>query len=162
MKTMKLIILTVLTLALMLNACGKQKATAVRGESTSDFPESYADYEHGGKTYLNTLRLHVEYFIGLRRIFKSEWDPVSVLEPYLNEKGRSSMQGKSLKTVIGIEIDKGGEFKSAIVIQSSGLTNYDLEALKMVRKVGKYLPPDKGYLTDDGVLRLAWTFVVYM
>ncbi len=130
-----------------------------RGEG--GMPEDfYPNYKVGVHTYLNVLRYpDVEYFVRLKRIFKMTWNPVAALQQDM--QGTSVSKG-NVSVVLAVTVDKMGSLSELFVLRSSGLGHYDNEALRTIRASSPFsAPPDK-FLEKDGVLRMSWTFIVYM
>lgn len=120
----------------------------------------YPDYKRGPHTYINVLKHpDVTYFVMLKRVFKLAWDPTSALMRHRAIGGQVSRG--SIKVVLGISINKTGAMEELFVINGSGLSEYDAEALRAVKASAPFsAPPTK--LMTDGTLRLTWTFIVYL
>lgn len=130
--------------------------------SMASVPEDYyPDYKIDDHTYVNVLRYpDVEYFVRLKRIFKTTWNPIQAL--------RQDMQGNSVSrgevsVVLAVSVDKSGNLSELFVLKSSGLGNYDSEAIRTIRASSPFsAPPEKFLDKKDQVLRMSWTFVVYL
>jgi TonB family protein len=101
----------------------------------------------------------VEYFVRLKRIFKMTWDPVTALRRDI--QGNSVAQG-AVSVVLAVSVNKEGSLDELFVLRSSGMGNYDQEALRTVRASSPFAAPPTKFLEKDGLLRMSWTFVVYM
>lgn len=123
-------------------------------------PEDYfPDYKHGGHTYVNVLkRPGVDYFVGLKRAFKMAWDPGPALREHY---AANEVNTGTVKVVLGVSVDKGGNLDELFVLKGSGLSRYDQEALRTVRASAPFSGPPSNLLVD-GTLRMSWTFVVYL
>lgn len=120
----------------------------------------YPDYKLGTHTYINVMRYpDVEYFVRLKRIFKMTWDPVSALR---REMPTSSVARGMVSVVMAVSVGKSGELSELFVIKSSGLAAYDNEALRTVRASSPFAAPPEKLLEKDGVLRMSWTFTLYV
>lgn len=117
----------------------------------------YPDFKHGEHTYINVLRYpEIEYFVRLKRIFKTTWDPVTALR----QESLSVSRGM-VSCVVAVAVDKQGELSELFVLKSSGISGYDSEALRTVRASSPFSSPPEKFL-KDGALRMSWTFVVYL
>ena len=127
------------------------------GGALDDF---YPDFRRGARTYLNVLRHpDVEYFVRLKRAFKISFNPGPSLRGHFahNQVARGSVD-----VVLGVSVGKTGNLSELFVFRSSGIPAYDREALRTVRSSAPFsTPPDK-FMDDDGLLRMSWTFTVYL
>lgn len=119
----------------------------------------YPNYSYGAHTYVNVLRYpDVEYFVRLKRAFKQTWNPVPSVQQYLASGGAHT---NSIAVVLAVSVDPSGNMSELFVIKSSGSGQYDQEALRTVRANAPFsAPPEK--LLKENLLRMSWTFVVYM
>lgn len=119
----------------------------------------YPNYNFGAHTYVNVLRYpDVEYFVRLKRMFKQTWDPVPAVQQYMASGGART---NSIAVVLAVSVDPNGNMSELFVIKSSGSGQYDQEALRTVRANAPFsAPPEK--LLKENLLRMSWTFVVYM
>jgi len=126
-----------------------------------DIPEDfYPDYKRGDHTYINVLKHpDVGYFVRLKRVFKLAWDPTPVL---MKGKMAGEVSRGSIKVVLGLTINRTGEMEELFVINSSGMEDYDNEALRAVRASAPFSAPPEKLLASDKMLRIAWTFIVYL
>lgn len=125
------------------------------------FPDDFfPDFRRGPHTYLNVLRFpDIQYFVRLKRAFKLTFNPLSPLrEAYFHNR---ITRGK-IETVLGVSIDKGGNLSELFVIQESGLQTYDEEALRTIRASAPFSTPPVKLLDKEGLLRMSWTFTVYL
>lgn len=129
--------------------------------SFASIPEDYfPDFKYGEHTYLNVLRYpDVEYFVRLKRIFRTTWNPVSALR---QDMQAMSVSRGSVSVVLAVSVDKNGEMPELFVLRSSGLPTYDSEALRTVKASSPFASPPEKFLEKDDVLRMSWTFVVYL
>lgn len=129
--------------------------------SVARMPEDfYPDYKRGGHTYVNVLKHpDVGYFVMMKRVLKLAWDPVSVLRrrSMANEISRGN-----IKVVLGLSISKTGELQELFVINSSGMDDYDQEAIRAIKVSSPFSAPPPKLMESDGVLRVMWTFIVYV
>lgn len=120
----------------------------------------YPDFKKGAHTYLNILRFpEVQYFVVLKRIFKTTWNPLSPLRElaFNNQISRGN-----LEVVLGVSVDGKGNLTEAFVFRSSGIPRYDAEALRTIRASAPFTSPPNKFLAQDGLLRMSWTFTVYL
>ena len=120
----------------------------------------YPDFKKGTHTYLNILRFpEVQYFVVLKRIFKTTWNPLSPLRElaFNNQISRGN-----LEVVLGVSVDGKGNLTEAFVFRSSGIPKYDAEALRTIRASSPFSSPPNKFLAKDGLLRMSWTFTVYL
>ncbi|MFA5812820.1 MAG: energy transducer TonB, partial [bacterium] len=127
------------------------------GGSLDDF---YPDFRRGARTYLNVLRYpEVEYFVRLKRAFKMTFNP----EPSLREHFSQNLITRgSIDVVLGVSVDKMGNLTELFVFRGSGVPTYDKEALRTVRASSPFAQPPSKFTDDDGMLRMSWTFSVYL
>lgn len=140
----------------------KEGNEIVRGtpsRAEGGMPEDfYPDYKHGEHTYLNVLRYpEVEYFVRLKRMFKMTWNPTPVLQRELTSVSRGSVS-----VVMAVSVNRTGNIAELFVLKSSGLAGYDNEALRTIRASSPFSSPPNKFLKDDGMLRMSWTFIVYL
>ena len=124
-------------------------------------PEDYyPDFRHGQHTYLNVLRFpDIQYFVRLKRAFKLTFNPLSPLrEAYFHNR---IARGK-IETVLGLSIDAQGNLAELFVFRESGLETYDQEALRTIRASAPFSAPPAKLLDKEGMLRMSWTFTVYL
>lgn len=135
-----------------------------RGDAPSSktiIPEDfYPDYKRGGHTYLNVLKHpDVAYFVRLKKVFKLAWDPTDALM-------RHSITGEiskgSIKVVLGMSIATDGVLNELFVINGSGIKDYDSEAIRAVKASAPFSTTPEKFRDSDGLLRISWTFIVYL
>jgi TonB family protein len=130
-----------------------------RGErgSLDDF---YPDFRRGAHTYLNVLRYpDIEYFVRLKRAFKIAFNP----EPALREHfSMNQIARGSIDVVLGVSVDRSGNLAELFVFRSSSIPTYDNEALRTVRASAPFSTPPAKFTEGDGLLRMSWTFSVYL
>lgn len=125
---------------------------------TGSMDDYFPDFKVGDKTYINTLgNPDIAYFVELKRKFKLTFNPVPALRSHINEISRGKID-----VVIGVSVDRSGQLASLIVIRPSGLQNYDLEGIRTVKSSAPFSAPPPHLLEEDGMLHMAWTFVVYL
>lgn len=118
----------------------------------------FPDYQHGGRTYLNTLKNpNIAYYAELKRRFRTTFNPIPALRGHINEIARGKID-----VVLGVSVNGRGELIDIVVIRSSGLTDYDREGLRTVRSSAPFSSPPQNILGGDSLLNMAWTFVVYL
>lgn len=120
----------------------------------------YPDYKRGEHTYINVLKHpDVVYFVMLKRVFKLAWDPTQVL---IKRRMTGEISRGSIKVVLGLAVDAQGEIDELFVFNSSGMGDYDNEAIRAVRASAPFSRPPQKLLSKDKILRISWSFVVYM
>lgn len=119
----------------------------------------YPNYSYGAHTYVNVLRHpDVEYFVRLKRAFKQTWNPIPSVQQYYAGGGA---RVNAIAVVLAVSVDTGGNMAELFVLRSSGSGYYDEEALRTVRANSPFsAPPEK--LLKENLLRMSWTFIVYM
>ena len=138
----------------------KRPAWETEGGGSSVPEDFYPHFRRGPHTYLNVLRYpDVEYFVRLKRAFKITFSPESALRSYfaVNRVTRGSVD-----VVLGVSVDRTGELAELFLFRSSGIAAYDQEAMRTVRASSPFSTPPKKFLDDDGLLRMSWTFTVYL
>lgn len=120
----------------------------------------YPDFRRGLHTYLNVLRFpDVQYFVRLKRVFKLTFDPDSALrEAALSHK----ISRGQIETVLGVSVDASGNLAEVFVFRGSGISRYDAEALRTIKSSAPFSAPPEKLLDADKLLRMSWTFVVYL
>lgn len=130
-------------------------------QSTPDLlthDDYFPDYKVGGRTYLNTsANPNIAYFVELKRRFKNTFNPVPSIRRNLNEISRGKIE-----VVLGVSVNSRGELANLVVIRSSGLDDYDREGVRTVRSSSPFSTPPSHLLQPDGLVHMAWTFVVYL
>ena len=128
-------------------------------EDSGAYPaDFYPDYKVGDHTYLNVLRFpKVGYFVRLKKIFKTTFNPVPVLRQQINQITRGQVE-----VVLGVTLGGNGRLEDVKVIHASGLQAYDAEALRTIRDSSPFAAPPKELLDANGKLRMSWTFTVYL
>lgn len=150
----------------------KSNVGAMKSPSPKNFPEEggglndalpedfYPDYKVGAKTYLNVLRFpKVGYFVRLKKIFKTTFNPGPSIRPYLFSNQISKGQ---IEVILGVALDSSGGLSEIFVINSSGLPNYDQEAIRTIRASSPFSAPPRELLDPANELRMVWTFTVYI
>lgn len=138
--------------------------SSVAGEAGEDasqpMEDFYPDFRRGPHTYLNVLRYpDVDYFVRLKRAFKIAFNPGPVLRHYFiqNQIARGSVE-----VVLAVSVDAKGELSELFVLRSSDIPEYDQESMRTVKVSAPFPSPPKKFLADDGLLRMSWTFTVYL
>jgi TonB family protein len=139
---------------------GKKKgrdAEDGKGEPSGDY---FPDFRRGTKTYLNVLRYpDVDYFVRLKRAFRMTFDPEPSLRGYFSQ---NQISRGSVEVVLGVAVNRSGDLAELFVFRSSGIPAYDEEALRTVRASSPFSEPPQKFVEEDGVLRMSWTFTVYL
>lgn len=126
----------------------------------SGMDDFYPDFRRGANTYLNVLRYPgVEYFVRMKRAFKIAFNPEPSLRDYFT---RNLVTRGSIDVVLGVSVNREGNLSELFVFRSSGIHAYDQEALRTVRASAPFSTPPEKFLADDGLLRMSWTFSVYL
>lgn len=120
----------------------------------------YPDYKLGQHTYLNVLRYpDVDYFVRMKRQFKMTFNPVPALRSHFSSNRVT--QG-SVEVALAVSVDEKGNLAELFILKSSGIPTYDHEAMRTVRSSSPFASPPDKFLEDDGLLRMSWTFTVYL
>lgn len=130
---------------------------SVGGGSSGDY---FPDVKRGEHTYLNVLRYpEVSYFVRLKRAFRTTFNPVPPLQNYfsVNQVARGSIE-----VILAVGVDESGSLAELFVLSGSGIPGYDHEAMRTVRASSPFSKPPEKFLASDGVLRMMWTFTVYL
>ncbi len=128
------------------------------GEAPAD--DFYPDFKRGKRTYLNVLRFpDVQYFVRLKRVFKLTFNPLAPLKEayFANQISRGRIE-----TVLGASLDAGGNLAELFIFKSSGIERYDQEALRTIKASSPFSTPPAKLLDKEGLLRMSWTFTVYL
>ncbi|MDO8643538.1 MAG: energy transducer TonB [bacterium] len=128
--------------------------------SDSSLEDFYPNYQVGERTYLNVLRYpQISYFVRLKKIFKTTWNPHPVVQRYLYSREVSRGQ---IAVVIGFNVDRNGNLAKILIIHSSGFPGYDAEALRSVQDSSPFAAPPKELLDEKGELLVGFGFVYYL
>lgn len=120
----------------------------------------FPDYKKGDRTYLNVLRFpKVEYFVRLKKIFRTTFDPVPSLRSSMMTTQISKGQ---VEVRLAVSIDRFGNLDELFVINSSGLPLYDAEAKRTIKASSPFAKPPADLLDTSSKLRMVWTFTVYL
>lgn len=120
----------------------------------------FPDFHRGDKTYLNVLRYpDVDYFVRLKRAFRMTFNPAPALQEYFTT---NQISRGSIDVVLGVSVDKVGNLSELFVFRSSGIPEYDEEALRTVRASSPFSSPPAKFVDNDNILRMSWTFTVYL
>ena len=131
------------------------------GSPSSALPDDfYPDYKKGSRTYLNVLRHpDIQYFVLLKRVFKTTFDPIGALRAAFTN---NQITRGSVETVLGVTLDAKGNLAELFVFKSSGISEYDQETLRTIRASAPFSTPPQKLLDAEGVIRMSWTFTVYL
>lgn len=120
--------------------------------------EFYPDYSEGPYTYINALRYpNIAYFVELKRRFKTAFNPIHVIRQHANQIS----QGK-IEVVLGVTVNAHGELADLIVLRPSPISDYDDVALRTVKNSSPFSSPPNDLLDTAKLLRMSWTFTVYL
>lgn len=143
----------------------KERNQKPEKEAVQDMAEAmpedfYPDFKRGEHTYLNVLRFpDIQYFVRLKRVFKTTFDPHSPLQAaYV----ANQISVGSVEAVLGVAVDGKGELAELFIFRGSGLEGYDHEAMRTIRASSPFSAPPSKLLDKDGLLRMTWTFTVYL
>jgi TonB family protein len=140
----------------------KERAQAEQKPSPSGgaLDDFYPDFKRGVHTYLNVLRHpDVEYFVRLKRAFKIAFNPTPSLREHFSH---NRVTRGSVDVVLGVSVDGSGNLRELFVFRSSSIPSYDREAMRTVRSSAPFSTPPSKFIDDDGLLRMSWTFTVYL
>jgi TonB family protein len=114
----------------------------------------------GDKTYINALaHPDVQYFTRLKRIFRLRFDP---REPLVRHFRSNRVIVGQVNVSMAMEVSSTGQLTNLFVLKSSGIPDYDREALRTVRQSAPFSAPPKDIQGKDGVLRMTWNFTTYL
>ena len=68
----------------------------------------------------------------------------------------------SVEVALAVSVNKTGKLSELFILKSSGIYSYDQEAMRTVRASAPFASPPDKFLEDDGLLRMSWTFTVYL
>ena len=127
------------------------------GGVSEDF---FPDYKVADHTYLNVLRFpKVGYFVRLKKIYRTTFNPVPVLRAAFSSNQVSKGQ---VDVVLAVTVDRSGRLADLKVLRSSGIPGYDHEAIRTIHDSAPYAAPPSELLDSESTLRMAWTFTVYL
>lgn len=132
--------------------------TPLRGEVLGNNDDFLPSYKIGNHTYLNALaNPNIFYFVELKRKFRLAFNPEPSLRANLDKISRGQMA-----VIWGVSVNAQGKLADLILIRSSGLTDYDQEARRTISVSAPFSRPPAHLLEHDGLLNMAWTFVVHL
>lgn len=142
----------------------KEGATSRQGAGTVSIGSGGGDYfpdiKVGEHTYLNVLRYpDISYFVRLKRVFRMTFDPGASLRDYFSA---NRIARGSVEVVLAVSLNGSGDLAELFVLKSSDIPGYDQEAMRTVRASAPFSKPPDKFLASDGVLRMMWTFTVYL
>lgn len=125
----------------------------------SGFQDDYLPYyKVGNRTYLNTLaNPHIGYFVELKRKFRLSFNPAMVIQSNYDKLPKGE-----IAVIWGVSVDQAGNLKDLVLIRSSELPGYDYEARRTILSSAPFTHPPKELLEQDGLLNMAWTFIVHL
>lgn len=143
----------------------KQQITQARNEGVHNVDiggggneDYFPNYTYGDHTYLNVHRfLHLDYFVRLKRAFRVAFSPEHAVVPHLAQINRGQ-----LSTVVGVSVNAQGELTELFVLRGSGLSDYDQEVMRTVKVSSPFPSPPTEMLQKDKMLRMSWTFTLYL
>lgn len=157
-----LVALAVIYCFITLSSCGKQ--TTVGGRS--GMTEASAITTHEGfkireNTYVNVLHSpDNKYYVELKKKFKTQWNPSRALK---HEKRKlANRSSNKISTVVGLGINSKGELIESFIIKSSDIPGFDAEVVRAVREASPFTRLPQKLRGKDNILRIAWTFIVYL
>jgi TonB family protein len=137
-----------------------------KSKQGSEFPpgtlpeDFFPDYKVGPHTYLNMKRFErTSYIVRMMKSFKMTWNPYPAIRSH--QYAGEISQG-IVKVVLGITLDEQGGLASLGIIQSSGLNQYDQEALRTVRDSAPFAAPPDWMKGPDGKARIGWGFAFHL
>lgn len=137
---------------------GGSKGIQIGGSAALE--DYYPDYKLGTRTYLNVLRYpEIEYFVRMKRQFKMTFNPVPSLRGYF---ANNRVTRGSVEVVLAVSVNRDGNLSELFVLNGSGISTYDQEAMRTIRASAPFATPPDKFLEDDGLLRMSWTFTVYL
>lgn len=140
------------------NGATGRRNTVLEGLGSRDY---FADVKKGNHTYLNVLRFPgARYILRLKKAFGITWSPEVALE---DDEFRRQLSVGKVEATVGFSIDTDGNLAEVFLHKSSGIDQYDQEAIRTIRASAPFasLTPEIRQLAgEDGLLRLSITFVV--
>lgn len=130
------------------------------GGAARNLDDYFPDFRRGEHTYLNVLRFpDVDYFVRMKRAFKLTFNPGPPLRAhFLNNR----ITRGSVEAVLGLSVNAQGELSELFIFRSSGISEYDQECMRTIRASSPFAAPPQKFLEKDGLLRMSWTFTVYL
>lgn len=128
------------------------------GSMTDDFLE---DMEVGAHTLLNTREYaHWSYIHRIKRALAPIWK--RDIDRRVNQLWASGRKFRddTMKTHVRVYLTDQGALQEIFVVRSSGSPMLDTAAIEAFRAAGPFPNPPKQLVSHDGVVPLAWTFVV--
>lgn len=131
------------------------RETVAQNQPRDDF---LPHYKYGNRTYVNTLaNPHIGYYVELKRKFRLTFNPA----PHLRGYTTAVAQGQ-VNVVLGVSVDRNGQLASLVTLRSSGIPSFDSEGRRTITDSAPFSAPPAHLLGPDGMLHMAWTFIVYM
>lgn len=124
-------------------------APAPATEANEDVPE---------ETVLNTKRWkYATYFNRLKRKIGTEWEPTNVWTR-LPQRQRDGYGTQSRSTIVEIGLSDRGDLIRIAIVQPSGVTELDVEAIRSVQASTPFGPPPPD-LIENGAIKFQFGFV---
>lgn len=120
-------------------------------------PDHVTGVKQGDETLLNSRRhIYASFFNRVKQQVAQHWNPNLVYrrrDPYGNVYGV-----KDRHTTLKVVLTKGGKLQKVFVVNSSGLTFLDREAMRAFRQAQPFPNPPKGLIDKQGNIQFKFGF----
>lgn len=133
-----------------------ERGVSTIGEALPD------DVKFGDFTALNTDRhLYYTFYSRIEEMIRSRWVNYAKAVVYGVEMGTERVNGRATwVTKLEVLLDKEGNFKKAILHESSGVRNLDAAPVQAFRDAGQFPNPPQEMVKDDGSIHIYYAFSV--
>jgi TonB family protein len=133
-----------------------ERGTSTIGESLPD------DVKFGDFTALNTDRhLYYTFYSRIEEMIRSRWVNYAKAVVYGVEMGTERVDGRATwVTKLEVLLDAQGNFKKAILHESSGVRNLDAAPVQAFRDAQQFPNPPQEMVKDDGSIHIYYAFSV--
>ncbi|MCI5073046.1 TonB C-terminal domain-containing protein [bacterium] len=125
-------------------------------QSAMNAPQNYLpELELGNETLLNAQKFkYASFFIRMKRQLENVWSPRPIVFRY-------NLNGKFYNTKLSIRMDQNGHLIAVKIVDSSGNSSLDQEAVRSVQKAAPFLNPPAQLLDQNQQLYIpSWSFIV--
>lgn len=120
------------------------------------------DVKVGSFTALNTDRyLFYTFYARVEELIRYRWESrVQNSINSFNRQTRLQLADRNWVTEAEFILDKKGNLKTAIIMKSSGIKNFDLAAIEAFKDARIFPNPPAEMVKDDGLIHLVFSFTV--
>ncbi len=120
------------------------------------------DVKVGSFTALNTDRyLFYTFYARVEELIRYRWESrIQNSINSFNRQTRMQLADRNWITEAEFILDKKGNLKTAIIMKSSGIKNFDLAAIDAFKEAKIFPNPPAEMIKEDGMIHLVFSFTV--